>query len=195
MDGSSWSIRSSTPAGAHRQFLLRCGTFPFFGNGPADVVGWNLAKAQDTESLDRRVMVTPNTDGEAYTLQEFIEFFRDRSTASSEWEKAVPVALFHQRQRQAPWLGSRRVATDKSESNDEFLNNKKAFMGLVDEDGVAVAPRRRRVTNAKLLRRALMWSRFVKKCLLFLRNDPTGRLCSPAGALRSAREVGRCCRG
>ena len=170
MDGSSWSIRSSTPAGAHRQSLLRCGTFLFFGNGLADVVGWKEAKAQDTESCDRRVMVTPNTDGEAYTLQEFIEFFRDRSTASSEWEKAVPVALFHQRQRQAPWLGSRRVAADKSE--------KKAFMGLVDEDGVAVAPRRRRVTNAKLLRRALMWSRFVKKCLLFLRNDPTGRLCS-----------------
>ena len=177
---SLWSIGSSslTSAAAEtRHSLLYCGPFLFFGHGPTDAVGWKEAKARETE--DRRVMATHNTDGEAYTLEEFIEFFRDRSTGMREWEKAVPVALWHQRQRQPPRLGSRSVAPDKSQSNDEtFLHIKKALMALIDEGEVAVAPRRRRGVNAKLLRCALMWRRFVKKCLLFLRNHPTGRLCS-----------------
>ena len=174
---SLWSIGPSSLTSAAAETrqppLLYCGPFLFFGHGPTDAVGWKEAKAKETE--DRRVMATHNTDGEAYTLEEFIEFFGDRSTAMSEWERAVPVALWHQRQRQATWLGSRRVSTDKSESNDEtFLHIKRALMTLIDEGVVAAAPRRRKVTNAKLLRRALMWSRFVKKCLLFLRNDSTG---------------------
>ena len=66
---------------------------------------------------------------------------------------------------------------DEDESDDKtFLDIKRALMTLLDECDVAGAPRRRRITNTKLLRRALMWSRFVKKCLIFLRNGHTGRL-------------------
>ena len=183
MDGL-WSIGPSSltsAAGETRHSLIYCGPFLFFGHGPTDAVGWNKAKSEETEACDRRVMVTPNSDGKGYTLEEFIEFFRDRSAGMREWERAVPVALWHQRQRQPPRLGSRSVAPDKSQSNDEtFLQDhiKRALMDLIDEGAVAAVPRRRRVTNAKLLRRALMWTRLVKKCLLFLRNHPTGRLCS-----------------
>ena len=176
MDGL-WSIGpsslTSAAAETRHPHLLYCGPFLFFGHGPTDAVGWKEAKARETE--DRRVMATHNTDGEAHTLEELVGFFGDRFTGMSEWDKAVPVALWHQRQRQAPRLGSRRVAADKNDNNDEtFFHITRALMTLIDEGEVAVAPRRRKVTNAKLLRCALMWTRFVKKCLLFLRNDPTG---------------------
>ena len=181
MDSALWSIRSSTPvsvAGANRHSLLYCGPCLFFEHGHTDAVGRKEATAQDTESCERRVMVTPNTDGNAYTLDEFIEFFCDRFAGMREWEKAVPVSLVHQKQQQAPWLGSRSAVAGKDGSNDDtFLHIKNALMTLLDEGEMVVVPRRHKVPKAKLRRSALIWSRLVKKMLLFLRNDPTGRLC------------------
>ena len=153
----------------------------FFGHKPADAIRVKDGKAQNTESCDRRVMISPNSDGQAYSKDEFVEFFGDKSSGLREWEKAAPVhgSLFHQMERRsAPRLDTRSVVADKNESNDTFLDIKRALIRLLDEGEAADIPWRRRVLNAKLPRSALIWSRFVNKCLLFLRNDRTGRLCS-----------------
>ena len=112
-------------------------------------------------------------------LEEFIEHFGE-SVGLAEWQKASPVHApsSHQMERRsAPCRDIESVMADEEESDDKtFLDIKRALMTLLDECDVVGAPRRRRITNTKLLRRALMWSRFVKKGLLFLRNGHTGRL-------------------
>ena len=47
-------------------------------------------KPRDRECSGRRVMVTANSDGQAYTLEEFIEHFGE-SVGLAEWQKASPV--------------------------------------------------------------------------------------------------------
>ena len=61
--------------------------------------------------------------------------------------------------------------------DETFINIKRALIRLLDEGEAANVPWRRRVCNAKLTRTALLWGRFVRKLLLFLRNDSAGRLC------------------
>ena len=139
--------------------------------------------ARDTEGGGRRVMTTRNSDGQAYTLEEFIEYFKDRSIGTREFEKAVPVhaSLCHQMdQRSGPPPGASALEEeDQEEGNDKtFLAIKNALIRLLDEGEATAVPWRRgfKQKNAKLSRRALVWARFVKKMLLLMKNDP--KFCS-----------------
>jgi hypothetical protein len=172
MEHASWNISASchaSAASAKEHSLLYCGPFVFCKHEPADAVQVKKDKTQDTESCDRRVMITPNTDGQAYSLAEFIEYFGDRATGMREWRRATPV--------HGPFF---------PDSSDNFINIKKALIRLLDEGEAVNVPWRRRVCNAKLPRTALLWGRFVRKLRLFLRNDSTGRLCSGRRSARAA---------
>lgn len=74
----------------------------------------------------------------------------------------------------------RSAEVDKDETYTDIENN---LIRLLDEeDGAVVVPRRFKVRNQKLPRRALVWNRFVFKLLLLflLRNDHIGHFCSGA---------------
>ena len=133
------------------------------------------------ESCGRRVMTTRNTDGRAYTLAEFIEYFKDHSIGTREWEKAAPVrdSVCHRMdQRSGPRPGT-RVLEGPDESSDKTLSEiRKALIRLLDEDEARAAPLRRgfKQKNAKFPRCALVWARLVKTMLLLMHNDHrTGR--------------------
>lgn len=184
MENTCWSIGASPLAStaSAKQYPLLCyGPFVFF-HEPADAVRVKEDKARVTDSCGRRVMTTRNTDEQAYTLDEFIKFFGDRSIGTREWEKAAPVhgSLCHQmEQRPAPRLDMRVLEEDQDESSETFLDIKNALIRLLDEGEAAVPWRRRgfKQKNAKLPRCALVWTRLVKKLLLLICNDRTGRFC------------------
>ena len=186
MESACWSIGASplaSTASAKRYPLLCYGPFVFFKHEPADAVRVKEDKGRVTESCGRRVMTTRNTDGQAYTLDDFIKYFGDRSIGTREWGNAVPVhvSLRHQmEQRPAPRLDTRVLEEDQDESSDTFIAIKKALIRLLDEGEAAVPWRRRgfKQKNAKLPRCALVWARLVKKLLLVVCNDRTGRFCS-----------------
>ena len=86
MDGSSWRI-APIPAGgpvlAWDRPLLYFAPFVVYRAPPAGVVQLWETKAHDTECTDRRVMTSQNSDGLAYSLDEFVEFF-GRAVGRSE---------------------------------------------------------------------------------------------------------------
>ena len=178
----SWSILASTPARAVLPPLYLV-PFVLWTREPAGLLQGRGETARDTEGSGRRVMTTRNTDGQAYTLDDFIKYFGDRSIGTREWGNAVPVhvALCHQmEQRPAPRLDTRVLEEDQDESSDTFIAIKKALIRLLDEGEAAVPWRRRgfKQKNAKLPRCALVWARLVNKLLLVMCNDRTGRFCS-----------------
>jgi hypothetical protein len=176
----SWSILASTPAKAALPPLYLV-PFVLWTREPAGLLQGMGETARDTEgSGRRRVMTTRNTDGQAYTLDEFIEYFKDRSIGTREFEKAATVheSLCHQMdQRSRP--GARALEEDQEESNDKtFLAIKNALIRLLDEGEAPAVPLRRRgfkQKNDKLPRRALVWARFLKKMLLLMYNDHNER--------------------
>ena len=89
MDGGSW-----------RPFYLV--PFALWTREPTGLRRVKDEKPRDTESLERRVMVTSNTDGKAYTLEEFIEHF-GKSVGFAEWQKAslVHAPSSHQMERRS----------------------------------------------------------------------------------------------
>jgi hypothetical protein len=182
----SWSILASTHARAALPPLYLV-PFMLWTREPAGLLQGRGETARDTEgSGRRRVMTTRNTDGQAYTLEEFIEYFKDRSIGTREFERAAPVheSLCRQMdQRSGPPPGANALEEeDQEESNDKtFLAIKNALIRLLDEGEAPAVPLRRRgfkQKNDKLPRRALVWARFLKKMLLLMYNDRTGRFCS-----------------
>ena len=184
MDGSSWRI-APIPAGgpvlAWDRPLLYFAPFVVYRAPPVGVVQLRETKARDTECTDRRVMTSRNSDGLAYSLDEFVEFF-GRAVGLREWERAAPVhaplapTLLR---RSAAELASRGIVdSDNEESNDTFfLDMRKALLRLIDEAEKDDVPWRRfRVRSAKLTRTALAWSQFCRKALLLLTNGRAEKL-------------------
>ena len=81
---------------------------------------------------------------------------------------------------------------EPKDSSETYVDIKKNLIRLIDEDeeeaqketapqaqAAVAAPRRFKVRNDKLRRRALAWNRFVKKLVLLflLRNDNIGHCC------------------
>ena len=125
---------------------------------PAGLLQGMGEKARDTEGSGRRVMTTRNTDGQVYTLDEFISHQMD------------------QRSRPGARALEKEAEADQEEKKT-YLAIKNALIRLLDE-GEAPAPLMRRGfkhKKCKLPRTVLRWGRVVKKLLLFLHNDRTGR--------------------
>ena len=159
----SWSILASTSASAALPPLYLV-PFVCWTREPAGVL---QATAATEGSGRRRVMTTRNTDGQAYTLDEFIVFFKDRAIGRREWEKAAPVhesLCHHMDQRSAPPPGASASEEDQEESNDKtILAIENALIRLLDEGEAPAVPLRRRGfkrKNDKLPRQALVWARF-----------------------------------
>ena len=96
ISNSSWSIFASTLASAVSAKVPPPPPFylvPFvvWTHEPAGVVrAKEEEKAPITESCDRRAMTTWNSDGHAYSLDEFTEYF-GKYAGLEQWRKAVPV--------------------------------------------------------------------------------------------------------
>ena len=183
MDISSWRI-APIPGGGPMlvwdQPLLYA-PFVVYRTAPAGVVQVRETEARDTDSIDRRVMTSLNSDGLAYSRDEFVEYF-GRTVGVREWERAAPVhtplapPLLR---RSAPDLAIRGVVdSDQDENIDTcFLDMRKALLRLIDEAEKDDVPWRRfRVRNAKLTRTALAWSRLCRKALLLLTNGRAEKL-------------------
>jgi hypothetical protein len=172
---SSWSVVASTPAGAAsvRPRLAPFYLVPFvvWTQEAAGVVPAMDVQAPIAESCERRVMTTWNSDGHAYSLDEFMEYF-GKAAGLEQWRNAVPVGEM-ERPSTPPTAKTPEVDKDDSEI---FTRITKALMTLLDGDVESDSPLfRRRVRNAKLSRSAVIWTRLVKKTLLLMRHDRAGR--------------------
>ena len=179
MDSSSWPI-AAMPLGAalgREQPLFYFAPFVVY-RLPAEVVHSQEEKqARYAESGERRVMISPNSDGRAYSQHEFVDYFGP-TIGQREWEKAAPahVPSFHQMMRPRPLPEPRSLEADQ-DASDTFKDIKRALMRLLDEDDKDDVPWRRfQVRNAKLTRTALVWNRLCRKLLLLLTNDRAERL-------------------
>ena len=146
--------------------------FVVWTHEPAGVVvrAKQEAKAPIAESCDRRVMTTWNSDGHAYSLDEFEAYF-GKSAGLEHWRKASPIGSMER-----PLPPQPGVKTTEVDKDDEtFMRITKTLMNLFEDDAEEVGPFRRRLRNAKLTRSAVMWTRVVKKLLLLLRNGRTRR--------------------
>ena len=76
-------------------------------------------KPRDTECSGRRVMVTSNSDGQAYTLEEFIKHFGE-SVGLAEWQKASP------------------MHTPSSHQTERRSAPGRDFEGVMEEEGAGV---------------------------------------------------------
>ena len=114
----------------HRSYLA-----PFFVYGlPVDVVhSQEETQARYAESGERRVMISSNSDGRAYSRGEFLEHF-GKAIGLREWEKAVPVLApsFHHMMGRRPLPEPGSLDTDKDVSG-VFNDIKRALMRLLDE--------------------------------------------------------------
>jgi hypothetical protein len=183
---SSWSMvtmpvsAAFASSAAMGQPLLYFAPFVVYRHVPADVArARQEAEARDTESHERRVMISPNSDGRAYRRHEFIEQF-GHAIGLREWEKAVPVHVppphLQMGRCPLPRPDVLSLAADK-DASETFKHIKSALIRLLDQAEVDEAPwRRRRVRNAKLPRSALAWNRLARKLLLLLRNGRAERL-------------------
>ena len=170
------SVVASTPAsvsvGAPRLAPFYLVPFVVWKQEPAGVVPAMDVQAPIPESCGRRVMTTFNSDGHAYSLDEFMEYF-GKAPGLEEWRKAVPVAKIQRPPPPPPPVETPEVDADDSEI---FMRITKTLMNLLEDDGAEVKlPFRRRVRNAKLLRPAVVWTRVMKKLLLLMRYNRTGR--------------------
>ena len=170
---SSWSVVASTPVSAAsvRPRLAPFYLVPFvvWTQEPAGVVPAMDVQAPIAESCEHRVMTTWNSDGHAYSLDEFMEYF-GKAAGLEQWRKAVPVGEI-ERPSQPPTVKTPEVDKDDS---DIFTRITKALMTPLDGDDDSQLFRRR-VRNAKLSRSAVIWTRLVKKTLLLMRYGRTGR--------------------
>ena len=188
MDNASWHIAAplfASTIGAQQHTFVCYGPYVFLNHPCAAACQAREDKAWSTESCGRCVMATRNTYGKAYILDEIIKYVEDISTGVRESEKAAPVlgSLCPQMdQRSHSRLGTKGVEEDYEERHDKtLLAIKDALIRLLDEgDAVAALPRRRgfKQKNHKLPRCAFFWARCLKKMLLFMYNDRTGRFCS-----------------
>ena len=178
MDNSSWPTVAAMPLGAsfgseqHRSYFA-----PFVVYGlPVDVVpSQEETQARYAESGERRVMISSNSDGRAYSRGEFLEHF-GKAIGLREWEKAVPVLApsFHHMMGRRPQPEPGSLDTYKDVSG-VFNDIKRALMRLLDEAEKDEVPWRRfRVRNEKITRSALVWNRH--KLLVLLSNDRVERL-------------------
>ena len=171
---SSWSVVASTPAGAAsvRPRLAPFYLVPFvvWTQEAAGVVPAMDVQAPIAESCERRVMTTWNSDGHAYSLDEFKAYF-GKSAGLEHWRKASPIGSMER-----PLPPQPGVKTTEVDKDDEtFMRITKTLMSLFEDDAEEVGPFRRRLRNAKLSRPAVIWTRVVKKLLLLLRNGRTRR--------------------
>ena len=126
MDSISWPIVAPMAVGAAiaRGQPFYFAPFVVYRPLPAGVVRakW-LAEIQDTESIERRVMICPSSDGLAYSQNDFVQYFGS-TIGQREWERAAPartaLAPWATR-RSAPDLGRGVVEADRDESNDTFF--------------------------------------------------------------------------
>ena len=101
-----------------------------------------------------------------------MEYF-GKAAGLEEWRKAVPVAKIQRPPPPPPPVETPEVDADDSEI---FMRIAKTLMNLFEGDGEEVKlPFRRRVRNAKLPRPAVVWTRVMKKLLLLMRYNRTGR--------------------
>ena len=177
ISNSSWSIFASTLASAASAKVpplppLYLVPFVVWTHEPAGVVrAKEEEKAPITESCDRRAMTTWNSDGHAYSLDEFTEYF-GKSAGLEQWRKAVPVVKMERPLPPQPGVKPPEVDTD----DEAFMRITKTLMNLLEDDAEEIGlPFRHRLRNAKLSRSAVIWTRVVKKLLLLLRNDRTRR--------------------
>ena len=180
MDSSSWPI-AAMPLGAalgREQPLFYFAPFVVY-RLPAEVVrSQEKTQARYAESGERRVMISPNSDGRAYFRDEFLEHF-GKAIGLREWEKAVPAHApsFHQMMGRRPLPKPRSSEVDKDVS-DTFKDIKRALMRLLDKDDDKddVPWRRFQVRKAKLTWTALVRNRMCRTLLLLLTNDRAERL-------------------
>ena len=183
MDSGSWRI-APIPAGpvfAWDRPLLYFAPFVVYRHPLAGVVHPWETGARDTESSARRVVIFPNSDGRAYSQDEFVEYF-GRTAGLRDWERAAPVQtplapsliMFSAADLAARGGGD----SDKNASSDAFLTDmRKALFRLLDEAERDDVPWRRfRVRNAKLTRTALAWNRLCRKLLLLFLNGRAEQL-------------------
>ena len=179
MDNSSWPTVAAMPLGAsfgseqHRSYFA-----PFVVYGlPVDVVpSQEETQARYAESGERRVMISSNSDGRAYSRGEFLEHF-GKAIGLREWEKAVPVLApsFHHMMGRRPRPEPGSLDTDKD--GGVFNDIKRALMRILDEAEKDEVPWRRfRVRNEKITRSALVWNRLCRRLLVLLINDRVERL-------------------
>ena len=180
MDSSSWPTVAAMPLGAsfgseqHRSYFA-----PFVVYGlPVDVVpSQEETQARYAESGERRVMISSNSDGRAYSRGEFLEHF-GKAIGLREWEKAVPVLApsFHHMMGRRPQPEPGSLDTYKDVSG-VFNDIKRALMRILDEAEKDEVPWRRfRVRNEKITRSALVWNRLCRKLLVLLINNRVERL-------------------
>ena len=179
MDSSSWPIVAAMPLGAafgceqHRSYFA-----PFVVYGlPVEVVhSQEETQARYAESGERRVMISSNSDGRAYSRGEFLEHF-GKAIGLREWEKAVPVLApsFHPMMGRRPRPEPGSLDTDKD--GGVFNDIKRALMRILDEAEKDEVPWRRfRVRNEKITRSVLVWNRLCRKLLVLLINNRVERL-------------------
>ena len=180
MDSSSWPIVAAMPLGAalgSEQPRLYFAPFVVYRLPAEEVHSQEEAEARYAESGERRVMISSNSDGRAYSQHEFVDYFGP-TIGQREWEKAAPahVPSFHQMMRPRP-LPEPSLEADQ-DASDMFKDIKRALMRLLDEDDDkdGVPWRRFQVRNAKITRSALAWNRLCRKLLLLLINDRVERL-------------------
>ena len=180
MDSSSWPIVAAMPLGAafgSEQPRLYFAPFVVYRLPAEAVRSQEETEARYADSGERRVMISPNTDGRAYSRDEFVEYFGP-TIGQREWEKAAPahVPSFHQMMRPRPLPEPRSLEADQ-DASDMFKDIKRALMRLLDEGDKDDVPWRKfRVRNEKITRSALAWNRLCRKLLLLLINDRAERL-------------------
>ena len=114
MGNASWHIGALLFAGTIGAQLHTClclGPYVLFSHPCAAASQGKEDKARVTESCGRRVMTTRNTDGQAYTLDEFLEYFQDRAIGTREFERAAP---WHQMDQCSGPLGTRALEEENS---------------------------------------------------------------------------------